>query len=233
MKAKVIDIDAKPAKVSGPRAASAARRRQNTRDKLLDATMQVCAERGRAVIIEDVLRAADISRATFYSHFQSLHDAVATVGKRLADEASQEHCTMYADVSNPILRLAVGPQLILMRATLDPTWGATFVQSDEFFSNSAFVSAIRVDVAAAMRAGVIRRTDLDAAVDLHLGAQLMGARTLQSRKRGRATYIRAVALNLLLAFGTAESTALEAIEWTAKDISERAPQFLPWWRELR
>jgi len=58
------------------------------RARLLGATMDVCAvanSQGPAVI-DDVIRAAKVSRGTFYKHFDSLEQALAELGAQLADE---------------------------------------------------------------------------------------------------------------------------------------------------
>jgi len=212
------------------RVRSAARKRERMRQRLLDATMEVCAERGpQATIIEDVLNTAGVSRGTFYAHFDSLHQAIATLGHALADESVHLFKAMYEHISDPVLHTAVGPQLVLTRAMMEPSWGRIIAQSEDFSTRSDFVSAIRQFLVEGRKSGDFRIADINAAVDLHIGAIVRGAGELQSKKRGRATYIREVSRMLLLATGLPEDRATEAVKWAEQDIKQRAPDLLPWW----
>ncbi len=213
------------------RVRSAARKRERMRTRLLEATMAACAERGpQAVNIEDVLKTAGVSRGTFYAHFDSLHQAITTLGHTLADEAVHIFKAMYADVSDPVLRTAVGPQLVLSRAMMEPSWGRIIAQSEDFSMRSDFVGAIRENLVEGRKRGEFRMTDVNAAVDLHIGALVRGAGQLQIRKRGRASYIREVSRMLLLSAGLAEERAVAAVRWAEQDLKQRAPGRLPWWK---
>jgi AcrR family transcriptional regulator len=213
------------------RVSSAARKRERMRRRLLDATMTACAERGpQLAIIEDVLRAAGVSRGTFYMHFNSLHEAISALRRVLADEFVHGFKVLYQDVDDPVLRAAAGPQLVLSRAVLEPNWGRIIARSEHFSSDSIFGRAIRENIMLARRRGGFRVSDVDAAVDLHVGTLTRGADQLQERKRGRATYIREIATMLLRALGLPESKAMKAVQWGAEDLGQRAPGVLSWWR---
>jgi AcrR family transcriptional regulator len=213
------------------RVRSAAKKRERMRAKLLEATMKVCAERGpQAAIIEDVLHTAGVSRGTFYAHFESLHQAIATLGHALADEAVHAFGTMYSHISDPVLHTAVGPQLVLSRAMMEPSWGRIIAQSEDFSRRSDFVGAIRGHLVEGRKRGDFRMTDVNAAVDLHIGALVRGAEQLQGKKRGRGSYIREVSRMLLLAAGLPEQRAIEAVRWAEQDLKQRAPGRLSWWK---
>ncbi|WP_053554829.1 TetR/AcrR family transcriptional regulator [Sphingopyxis sp. 113P3] len=229
------NVRSRPAVGSGAeddfRARSAARKRERMRARLLDAIMAVCAERGpQAAIIEDVLKMAGVSRGTFYAHFDSLHQAIAALGHALADEAVAVFKTMYQHITDPVLHTAVGPQLVLTRAMMEPNWGRIIAQSEDFSMRSDFVGAIKGHLVEGRRRGDFRISDINAAVDLHIGALTRGAGQLQSKKRGRAAYIRDVSRMLLLATGVTEDRAIEAVRWAEQDLKERAPGRLPWWQ---
>ena len=213
------------------RARSAARKRERMRARLLEAIMAVCAERGpQAAIIEDVLNMAGVSRGTFYAHFDSLQQAIATLGHALADESVALFKTMYQHVTDPVLHTAVGPQLVLTRAMMEPNWGRIIAQSEDFSMRSDFVGAIKGHLVEGRKRGDFHMSDVNAAVDLHIGALTRGAGQLQSKKRGRAAYIRDVSRMLLLAAGLPEDRAIEAVRWAEQDLKERAPGRLPWWQ---
>lgn len=213
------------------RVRSAAKKRERMRKRLLEATMAVCAGRDpQAATTEDVLSTAGVSRGTFYAHFDSLQQAIAVLGQALADEAVRVFSDMYEDVPDPVLRTAVGPQLVLWRAVMEPSWGRVIAQSEDFSMRSDFVAAIRKNLVEGRKRGEFRITDMNAAVDLHIGALVRGAGQLQAKKRGRASYIREVSRMLLLSAGLPEQRAMEAVQWAAQDLEQRAPERLPWWK---
>lgn len=58
--------------------------RERARDRLLDAALQLFVERGYvAVRVEDIARAAGISRASFYKHFSEREEILAELFARL------------------------------------------------------------------------------------------------------------------------------------------------------
>jgi cytochrome P450 len=69
------------------RTRSAARKRERMRTRLLAATMEVWSrDGGTAAVIDDVLRQAGASRASFYAHFKTFEEAISHLGRDLADE---------------------------------------------------------------------------------------------------------------------------------------------------
>ena len=99
--------------------------------RLLSATMRVCADPGRRgnAVIDDVVRAAGVSRGAFYWYFDTLDEAIETLGRRMADEISAETYNVFrsqpdlairASLSaNPVLRAALGGQVMMCRASMD------------------------------------------------------------------------------------------------------------------
>jgi hypothetical protein len=65
------------------RAATAQRRRDQTRERLIDAAETVVAEKGvETASIEDFVRAAGVSRGTFYNYFPTATDIVHAMNTR-------------------------------------------------------------------------------------------------------------------------------------------------------
>jgi len=66
-------------------------KREKMLSRLLSATMEVCADTNRrgTAVIDDVVRAAGVSRGAFYWYFDTLDEAIETLGRRLADEISE------------------------------------------------------------------------------------------------------------------------------------------------
>jgi AcrR family transcriptional regulator len=73
----------KPGKVLGPRA-------NRTIAAIIDATRQVFLTRGYAgTTIDEIAKAADVSRASFYTYFPSKRDALLALGAESAHEAAE------------------------------------------------------------------------------------------------------------------------------------------------
>jgi AcrR family transcriptional regulator len=215
------------------RTRSAARKRERMRARLLAATMEVCSrDSGPAAVIEDVLRQAGASRATFYSHFKTFEEAISHLGRDLADETVRGLAIMYQGVDDRLLLTAAGPQLILARAAIEPSWGRVVARSTDFSSRSALINAMRVHIDGGRKNGTFHFTNLEAAVDLHLAATQHGARRVAEKKRGRMAYARDLSQMLLEALGAPSSKAQAAADWALDDLRRRAPQYLPWWREF-
>jgi AcrR family transcriptional regulator len=209
------------------RTASAARKRQRTRMRLLDATLHVCAEFGsKAVVIEDILAAAAVSRGTFYAHFDSLYAAMAAVAERLAEEMHAHLSMLYRDLDDPVLRLTTGFQAFLRRAWIEPLWGSAFAASRDF--SASILTDVGRDFIRARQAGALRFKDLRAAMDLHLGASIQAARALQGMTEGQAAYIEEIATLDLIALGVPRHRAIRAVRWAADDLQTRALKGSTW-----
>jgi AcrR family transcriptional regulator len=215
------------------RTRSAARKRERMRARLLTATMEVYSrDGGTAAVIDDVLRQAGASRATFYAHFKTFEEAISHLGRELADETVRGLTIMYQSIDDGLLLTAAGPQLILARAAIEPSWGRVVARSTDFSSRSALINAMRVNIDAGRKHGVFHFTNLEAAVDLHLAATQHGARRVAEKKRGRMAYARDMSQMLLEALGAPSNKAQSAADWALDDLRRRAPQYLRWWREF-
>jgi AcrR family transcriptional regulator len=215
------------------RTRSAARKRERMRTRLLAATMEVWSrDGGTATVIDDVLRQAGASRASFYAHFKTFEEAISHLGRDLADETVRGLAIMYQSVDDRMLRTAAGPQLILARAAIEPAWGRVVARSVDFSARSALINAMRVNIDAGRKLGMFHFTNLQAAVDLHLAATQHGARRVAEKKHGRMAYARDMSQMLLEALGAPSRKAQAAADWALDDLRRRAPQYLPWWREF-
>jgi len=74
-----------------PRSTASERKRFLMRNKLLDAAMRVYVRRdGPIPVIDDVIREAKASRATFYNHFNSLDEVMAAIGEELSNQMTTD-----------------------------------------------------------------------------------------------------------------------------------------------
>ena len=103
-------------KPSDHRSAAAALRRKKTRARLIEAVVLVIAEKGVSTsLIDDVTRAADLSRGSFYNHFSSVAELLSAADLELANELVGRVIDEVAGISDP--RLACATALHLYMAT--------------------------------------------------------------------------------------------------------------------
>src|SRR5260370_35221046 len=103
-------------------------KREKMLARLLGGTMEVCGDTNRrgSAVIDDVVRAAGVSRGAFYWYFDTLDEAIETLGRRMADEIAAETSALFRTVPNPVLRAAIGGQVMMCPAWMDSVW-ATYL----------------------------------------------------------------------------------------------------------
>lgn len=118
-----------------------ARRKRETREKLLDAAFRLFGERGvDAVAINEITEAADVGFGSFYNHFDSkeaLYDAVVdSVFGAFGDTLTR----LTDDVEDPAEVVAICVRHTILRAYAEPTWGRFFLR--EGFKPSAMTRGL-------------------------------------------------------------------------------------------
>jgi AcrR family transcriptional regulator len=216
------------------RVRAARRKRERMRTRLLDATMDVCGRvgPGEQAVIDDVIRAADVSRGTFYKYFASLDEARRALGQHLTNELVDSVGAMFAEVADPVQRTAAGWILIMARAVGHPAWGAFVVRTEQFNEDSQLLAAIRRNTTAGQQAGSFRIDHLDAAIDFQMGVALEAMRHLLRDPSDAADYILATTTIGLRGLGLPHGQAVRSARAAMDDVAARAPRFLPWWRPL-
>ncbi|WP_374573779.1 TetR/AcrR family transcriptional regulator [Phenylobacterium sp.] len=109
------------------RAANAELRRRQTRAKLLDAALEVIAEKGpEAASIEDYAAAAGVARGTVYNYFPTAADLLDGVRRLILRRATQSVQTALDGVDDPAGRLAGLCLSLIIYAGRNPTdaWAA-------------------------------------------------------------------------------------------------------------
>src|ERR1700733_9918688 len=120
-------------------------KREKMLARLLSATMSVCADPGRRgnAVIDDVVRAAGVSRGAFYWYFDTLDEAIETLGRRMADEISAETAGLFRAQPHPVLRAVLGGQMMMRRASMDSVWARYLSSVHVLLDDSKFVSRVR------------------------------------------------------------------------------------------
>jgi AcrR family transcriptional regulator len=147
------------------------RKRVLMRTKLLDAAMRVCVKRGGPrPAIDDVIREAKVSRATFYNHFNSLDQVMAAIGEELGNQMTTDILPLYHVLAEPWQRVSVGFRLFLLRALLDQTWAAYVTRIDAWPHNTLVARHMSLDLHNGKASGQFHYERIDAVSDFLRGA---------------------------------------------------------------
>jgi len=208
-------------------------RRERMRAHLLQSVLIVCSEdlTGGPAVIDDVIRHAAVSRGTFYKYFVSLDEAVAELGLQLADEMTAGILSVYDTLEDPVLRTATGFQMFLIRAMIEPIWGAFIARIGLLSGDNLFTSKIRHDIELGIEMGEYVVPSVAIASDLLMGAKVEAIRRLIDTG-GSLDYIHSMASMVLRSFGITPSKADKSVVRAYRRLTEQAPGKIGWWRAV-
>lgn len=141
-------------------------RSTRTETRILEAALEVFADLGPdAAKIDDFVRAAGISRGTFYNHFQSVEELLAATSEWTTRTVIEGIEDALEGVEGPALRFGLGVRLFLARGQADPIW-CRFVA--RVWKLGGWELPAR-DLEDGLRLGVFRTPNADAARDVLFG----------------------------------------------------------------
>ncbi|KHK60001.1 TetR family transcriptional regulator [Burkholderia sp. A9] len=106
-----------------------ARRKRETRARLLEAALKLMAEKGmEGVAINEITEAADVGFGSFYNHFESKEAIYATLVESVFEEFADWLDRLTTGLSDPAEVIAVSVRYTLMRAHREPLWGQFLVR---------------------------------------------------------------------------------------------------------
>jgi AcrR family transcriptional regulator len=208
-------------------------KRSRMRAHLLQAVMKVYSRVGfdGSAVIEDVVKEADVARGTFYKYFESLEQAVAELGLELALEMTEGILSVYDVLDDPALRTATGFQMFLLRAKLDPEWGAFIAHIGLLSGDNLFANKIQDDLRLGVETGDYVVDSIEIATDLLMGAKIEAI--LRIIAGGRDTdYIRSMASMVLRSFGVSPTKADKTVLKAFDRLAIEAPGKIAWWRPV-
>ncbi|MFM0341853.1 TetR/AcrR family transcriptional regulator [Paraburkholderia fungorum] len=191
------------------RTIAARKKRDVMRARILHATMEVFAERKNlSASIEDVVKAADISRGTFYKHFASLEEALTAVGHEATDRMTLDILPVYDVLTDPLQRVSTGMRLFLERALTDRRWAGFVVRAELIPHESILLNYIYHDLRAGQAEAKLDFDDVTAAADSVMGATVEGMRTIMlARSKDPHAYISSVIRITLRGLGVSKENA--------------------------
>ena len=211
----------------------ARRKRERMRERLLSATLNVFLEdTGGSAIAEDVIKAANVSRGTFYKYFNSVDEAANVLGQRLADDAVRELLRASLETREPLERAALGAQMLMARGAVQPGWGSFVTRSDHLSKDSAYAAAVRRTTIEARKRGDFSFNSTKAAVDFQIGAVMEGIRRLVGGQAHPRAYMCEVAAMTLKGLGADHQRADTASAQASRDLALIGPEYLSWWTEF-
>ena len=206
-------------------------KRDRMRKRLLSAVMLCYAQREghETPGIDDVIREADVSRATFYLHFVSMEDAFKALGVQLADEIKAVE--QFFKRSDPLERLAIGIQMFLLHGVADRVW-ASFVSSTNYLSGDSFlIQTIEMHLLEAREAKLVQFSEVKAARSLMLGSQSEAMRLLSKVNQRNRAYLEELTVMILCGLRADYERSKRAVHDTTIYIRGFAPDCVPWWRD--
>jgi AcrR family transcriptional regulator len=156
-------------------------KRERTRRKLIDAGLQVIADRGEALTAADVVTAADVSNGTFYNHFLDRDDFIQTLAHESL-KAITEGSADDTEGADPAWRFAVATSRVLDAAIRQPLWGRAVLRLAGCPTplHAAVQQHLRADLAEGQRIGRFTHGDDPITVDLVSGTVMASVRRLVS-----------------------------------------------------
>lgn len=191
------------------RAAAAEQRRARTRERLLAAAEAVIAEKGVAgVSIEDFVRAAGVSRGTFYNYFPTTTDLVGALNQRVAAHMDALLAEVARQRHEPATLLARTLHTMLAAYFADPVrgWVALQLASSRTPRIAPFEERFALLYREGVRRGQFRDIQMLSALTLTFGSMRMIQRDLVAGAAARVHSVEVVAL-ILAAFGVPYETA--------------------------
>ncbi|MCP5068034.1 MAG: TetR/AcrR family transcriptional regulator [bacterium] len=179
-----------------------ARRREQTRAKLMAAAHTVMARKGSdAVTIQEITEEADVGFGSFYNHFES---KAAIVEAMMADAAESFGSALdrIADVvDDPAEVLAASLRYGMQRVANDPDWGWFIVRTglSRFHLRTGLGARLARDIGRGVEAGRLHAEDPEATFFAVAGTvlALMAARMDGSLEHEAPERTAILALNLL------------------------------------
>lgn len=192
----------------------AAEKRVRMRRKLIENALLVFAEKGvDASVIGDVIKAADVSRGTFYNYYRTNAELQTAVTDELGNEIVQQIENETRGNPSPAARICTGVRLYLRAAQQFPLF-ARFVAR-------LGLAAVGPDnlvykyLPAHLEEGIARREFVSmpnpVAMDIVLGSVLTAVRRIAANEAGD-DYLRAAVLAMLRGLGVAEQKARAAAD---------------------
>lgn len=211
-------------------------RRTRMRERLIAATMDVYRQNtgGRRPVIDDVIRAAEVSRGTFYKYFDTLDEVLAEIGRNTASEMLLSFDRLFGPLNDGAVMLATGPLMALVRAAMDPPHGAIISHADMVDHISGDDLRRQLVYKSLMKGheqGIFQIEAIEAAFDLVIGTSVEAAKRISHTGQLDGASIRETVVMILLGLGMERTAARSAVD-QAWQLLQSASEHLHWWKPV-
>lgn len=159
-------------------------RRAKTEAKIIEAALHVFAEKGRdAPVIDDFIKAAGVSRGTFYNYFKSTAELLNATSTWLTDDLIESIEREIRTIKDPVVRHGIGLRFWMKKAESDAAW-CGFVADIWFYGGYALEAPLR-DIRMGMKQGGFKCPSAEAGFDLAMGTMRQGMVRLSTKPRQR------------------------------------------------
>jgi len=188
----------KPQRAVHPRTASGQAQKAKTRATIIQAAIPIFARHGPDIpVIDDFVKAAGVSRGTFYNYFQTTRDLLEATMEQISNDLIETIIPAVVHEPNPVIRLATAVRMFYRKARLDPVFRA-FFGSISGVGNLA-VTRAQADLKEAIAMDLIKVKDLELAEAISFGLVVFALRSSNVEAGGpeRAREVVRAILNAL------------------------------------
>ena len=211
-------------------------RRKRMKGHLLNAVMAVCADDtpNSTKVIDDVVAYAEVSRGTFYKYFMSLDEAIAELGATLAEEMTVSIWPIQSVLTDAREKTAIGSQLFMRRAMLDPHWGGFIARIGLLTPENTMIRRMTDDIHEGMKSGVYDLLSVESGLDLLVGAKIEAIRRLvRTQNDIVSTYPQIISSLILRGFGVAPKDAQAIASAMAERLNNVAADLFKNWVDYK
>lgn len=179
------------------------------RMRLVESAMLVFARRGaEGGVIDEVISTAGVSRGSFYNHFRTNEELLASVAEEVGNQMLAIVDPIVRGLDDPAERVAAGVRLVLEVATQHPQLAAFLarVGPPALDAQSLATEYLPRDIAQGMASGRFAERDPRVGFDLITGPMLAAFYTVASSQMPPG-YPEALAEAILLSLGLPKAAA--------------------------
>lgn len=183
-------------------------------------------------MIDDIVKCAGVSRGTFYTHFDTVEQAVVEAGAMLADEMVEDVALVITGLDNAPMRMATAILLFLTRARVEEQWGGFIARIGLLREDNKLSQDIRADIASGVESGHYSVDDGLAASDLVFGSAVEGMlRVIEGQVTTR--YMKGMSVQIIRSLGILQEDARLIVDESYDRLCAIAPNTLQWWKSLQ
>lgn len=206
-----------------------ARRKRETREKLVLSAFRLIAERGvDAVAINEITEAADVGFGSFYNHFPSKDAIYEEVFRRVFDEFGDALDRLTGELEDPAEVVAVSVRHTILRAQDEPLWGRFVLR--ESLTPRAVTGGLTVRLLRDVHNGIARKRFVapdPVMATAMAGGTVMASIAFQSASQQAAAPMQRLGIDTKHVAERAAATVLRALGVASADATRIARRTLP------